>query len=247
MAADPRKRQKKLERRTAKRQEKKHRLVREQNAGLAERLTAAARYPVLHAWIGEALWTQGLGQVLLSRALPDGSVAFAVFLVDRYCLGVKDAFGNVLGRSLYDDKCVRDMRSKLPARDVSAATVRKLVEGAVAYAADLGLPPHPDYHKTKPILAGIDLTESAEEFEFGKDGKPLFVAGPHDTPARCRQIVDTLVRTRGPDEFHLVLPLRADGEQFLPGAVKINPARRSGPDNEGEAPDRSVPLKAPHH
>jgi len=40
MGTDQRKRQKKLERRTAKRKEKKHSLVREQNAGLSDRLSA---------------------------------------------------------------------------------------------------------------------------------------------------------------------------------------------------------------
>ena len=43
------------------------------------------------------------------------------------------------------------------------------------------------------------------------------------------------------------VPNDGTGDPPRPGAVKINPARRSGPDNEGEAPDRSVPLKAPHH
>src|SRR4051812_29540405 len=59
MAADPRKRQKKLERRAAKRKEKKHLVVREQGAGMGERLTAATKYPVLHSWVTENFWTQG--------------------------------------------------------------------------------------------------------------------------------------------------------------------------------------------
>src|SRR5207237_10557142 len=102
MATDPRKRQKKLERRNAKRQEKKHRLVRAQHAGVGERLAAATHYPVLDSWITEDLWTQGIGWALLSRQLPDGSVAVAVFLVDRYCLGVKHAVAAVLARYTYD-------------------------------------------------------------------------------------------------------------------------------------------------
>src|SRR4051812_12775178 len=104
MATNPRKRQKKLERRTAKRKEKKHLEVRSQSGGLTERLSAAARCPVLNCWISETLQTQGLGSVVLSRELPNGQVAVASFLVDRYCLGVKDAFAEVLHRTDYDAK-----------------------------------------------------------------------------------------------------------------------------------------------
>src|SRR5438105_3691381 len=119
MAADPRKRQKKLERRAAKRKEKKHLIVREQSAGLGERLTAAAAAPVLHAWVTDDLWTQGMGWVLLSRQLPNGYVAVVVFLVDRYCLGVKNALAEIVSRFEYDSKFVRKMRSQFTAKDVT--------------------------------------------------------------------------------------------------------------------------------
>ena len=42
------------------------------------------------------LWKAGIGHVLLSRQLGSGEVAFAVFLVDMYCFGVKDVMINVL-------------------------------------------------------------------------------------------------------------------------------------------------------
>jgi hypothetical protein len=45
-----------------------------------------------------------------------------------------------------------------------------------------------------------------EELEFGKDGKPLFIAGPHDGQARCRQILATLARSCGPDGSHFFMP-----------------------------------------
>jgi hypothetical protein len=84
MSVDPRKRQKKFEHRDAKPKENRHGVVRAQTAELVERMTTAAKYPILHAWIYEDLWTEGLGTVLLSRELPNGLVAVAVFLVDRY-------------------------------------------------------------------------------------------------------------------------------------------------------------------
>jgi hypothetical protein len=205
MPTNPRKRQKKQERKAAKRKSKHQELVRAQHAGLAERMAAAGKYPVLDSWVTDNLWTQGLGHVCLSRALPNGSVAFALFMVDRFCLGVKDAIVEVVGRFTYDSK-MRQTRSRFKAENVSPACARKIVEGAVEYAHGLGLHPHPDYQKGKLIFGGIDAGECKEEFEYGKDGNPLFIAGPYDTPERCRQILRTLDQARGPGGYHFLIP-----------------------------------------
>jgi hypothetical protein len=228
MAADPKKRQKKLERRAAKRKAKQHDLVREKSAGLPERLEAAVRSPVLHSWATEAVWDQGLGWVVLSRQLPNGSVACGVFLVDRYCLGVKNAFGKILSRQEYDSSIFRKMHSEYASRDLSPAAARKLVEAAVEYARSLGLPPHPDYHVAKLIFGSIDPAECTEEFEFGQDGKPLFVAGPYDTPERSQQILNALERSCGPGGYHYTIPF-AGSTPILPGGQVI---QMLGPDEE---------------
>src|SRR4051794_11087762 len=125
MATGPRKRQQKLERRAAKRKEKKHVISKEQQVGVGQRLTAATKYPPLHAWITEDLWKEGLGWVLLSRALPNGLIAVVVFLVDRYCLGVKNAMAHVLHRTDYEKNFVHKMQSEFTSRSVSPATLRK--------------------------------------------------------------------------------------------------------------------------
>jgi hypothetical protein len=210
MGNDPRKRQKKMERRSAKRKEKKHLQVRAQSAGLPDRLRAATAFPVLHCWIGDNLDDQGIGWVVLSRQLPGGEVAVATFLVDRYCLGVKNVHAEVLDRVDYDAKYVRKARTDMPMHDASPADARKLLDSAVAYARGLGLPPHPDYPRALLLFGAVDPAESTAEFEFGKDGKPFFFAGPNDTPARCRQIMATLRNSCGPDGFHWLIPLAPD-------------------------------------
>jgi hypothetical protein len=217
MGSDPRKRQKKLERRAAKRKQKKHLLERGQNVGIGQRLTAAAKFPVLHCWISDSVQTQGIGWVLLSRELPNSRVAAAVFLVDRYCLGVKDAFGEVLDRLDYDKKYRRKLTADMPARSVSPAEARKFLEAAVAYAHGLGLPPHPDYPKAMLLFGDVDPAESNAQFEFGKDGKPFFFAGPHDTPERCRRIMAILNNTCGPGNFDYLAAISPSQEMHIFG------------------------------
>jgi hypothetical protein len=233
MALDPRKRQKKLERRAADRKAKRQQLEGAKQVGLAERLQSEAGHPILHCWVSMDLWTGGLGWVCLSRVLPDGSVAFAVFLVDRYCLGVKNALADITGRFTYESRIVREMRSAFTTNPMSPAAARKLVEGAVDYARSLGFPPHPDYQKARHIFGEIDAGECTETFEFGKDNKPFFVSGPHDGPERCRRIVETLERTCGPGGYHYLVGIVGDDvpddpdEQDWPDA--IGPAGSGSP------------------
>jgi hypothetical protein len=241
MPIDPRKRQKQQERRAAKRKSKQHHLVQEKQAGLAARLESAARYPVLHCWVTTDMWTKGLGWVCLSRELPNGTIAYAVFLVDRYCLGVKNAMADVVGRFTYDSRVVRKMRRTFTSEDFAPAAARKLVEQAVEYAGAVGLRPHPDCHKAKLIFGDIDAGNSTEEFEFGKDGRPFFISGPHDTPERCRLILNTLLQKCGVDGFDYLIPV-SEPARFLPEALKEKRPRLIDVDDAGVIRDLDYDL-----
>jgi hypothetical protein len=237
MPTDPRKRQKKLERRAAKRKSKHQQLARQKQTGLAEQLTAAAACPVLHSWATEDFWTQGIGWVCLSRVLPNGLVAFGLFLVDRYCLGVKNAMADVIGRFEYEDRIARKMRSDFGMRELDPPSTLKLVESAVAYAESLGFHPHPDYHKARRIFGSIDPAESTETFEFGKDGKPFFIAGPNDTPQRCRLIMRTLEQHCGPGGYQFMVPMTRSTEgMFELDEEGVQELEFSEEDDQGEQP-----------
>ena len=201
MPTDPRKRQKKLERKAADRKEKKHLIVREASVSLATRFALATPFPVLHSCIGDSNWDQGIGQATLSRVLPNGQIAVAIFLVDRYCLGVKSSIAEIVPKATYDTRYSPTIPGSPPTRPYPPAAVRKYVEGAVAYALDSGLLPDKDYEVAKLLFGDIDPTASSEVFEYGKNGKPYYLNGPYESMQRIREIYATLARTRGPGGF----------------------------------------------
>jgi hypothetical protein len=209
MAVDPRKRQKKLERKTAKR--KAHRRTIFQRSSSEERLRFqnAATAPLLQSFGAETLWETGIGYVLLSREFRPGQVAFSIFLLDMYCLGVKDAMWGMESKGYVDALAGKLWRGQIRIK-MEPECARKLVEGAVAYARDLGFSPHVDYECAKLILGDIDSRACAESFVYGRDGKPMFVAGPYDSPERCRQIISTLNARLGPEGHHYVVPASDD-------------------------------------
>jgi len=227
MAKDSRKRQKKLDRRKAKAKAKKTALARQASPGTAVRLEEAAAAPILHCYTTDALWDGGISSVLISRKLKSGHVAFVVFLVDVYCLGVKDVTVGVVPRSRYDWQVHGKLSEEYRLVKLKPEAARKLVEGAVEYARGLGLQPHPDYRKVRPIFGDIDADCCTEEFVYGKDGKPYFFAGPYDSPWRCKQIIRTLTDHCGPDGFYYTVPLAASGAMLTDGEELVI-------DDEGE-------------
>lgn len=160
-----------------------------------------SRSPIHAAYVGDSVFSQGIGHALISRELTDGRIAAGVFLVDAYCLGVKDAFLMVQSAIEFHDTLEhRFMKNDL--KTVTPAYAAKLVHGAVAYARDLGFDPHPDYRDASVVLGDIDPDECDETFTFGKDGKPFYFAGPHDSHGMAQRIATQLHNRCGPDGAH---------------------------------------------
>lgn len=169
--------------------------------------SVAAEAPIGDAWVPSNLFETGLGTLWLSRQLPDGSHAIAGFLVDVYCLGVKNALYNIIEEPKYP-ALLAELRSDLSATGghllpVEPAHLRKLVEGAAAYAQTLGFQPHPDYPLASLIFGDIDAAACTTQFEYGKDGKPLYIPNSDDTPSEHRRVLGTLARSCGSDGYRL--------------------------------------------
>ena len=203
MALSEQKRQQKIQRKKAK--EKKRALAERHSRDLATGPAAVASAPILDAFALDGLWDSGIGHVLLSRRLPDGKVAVGMFLVDRYCLGVKDAMWRILSLDDYRRELLGRISRAGKLIEISPEFARKIVEGAVRYAGDLGLPPHRDYHKAGRIFGSLDASASDENIEFGQDGRPLFVPGPNDSSLRIAHVIATLRASCGDGNSNYVL------------------------------------------
>lgn len=200
MAKSENRRQKQLARRKARRASKQREIRRGQSQGIRARLYDARHAPIRDSFMAQSIHDRGLGIVLISRDLDD-EIAFATFLVDIYCLGVKDAMARIEPRSRYREFVDR-MREGDECNDINPATARRLVEDAVEYARNLGFSPHQDYSKAREIFGEIDPDEAEERFQMGKDGKPFYIAGPHESTHRILQIINRLRAACGTGGFH---------------------------------------------
>jgi hypothetical protein len=51
-------------------------------------------------------------------------------------------------------------------------------------ARSLGLEPYPDFAGVEPLFGNISAEACDVSFEFGLDGKPFYIPGPHDALER---------------------------------------------------------------
>jgi len=169
-------------------------------------------WPIAGCWIRRDWETTGLAVIMIARRRPDGHIAFANYLVDLYCLGLKDTFcrTNVPPDRFHRGDLERAFPDAPPV-SISPELAHEIIYGSIEYAAQFGFQPHRDFQRSQYILDPPGLHPRSGTVKFGKDGKPLFVAGPHDNVAA---IMRQLAQTAGEGNFHTVAPIGPLAEGF---------------------------------
>ena len=168
------------------------------SSGWREGLTASPDWPDSSR---RGAGTEGLVTVLLARAKRSGKVAVCVYLVDVYCLGVKD----VVGPRAVDKGDLPGFMQRCfsaydtPPIEAPIALAQQLVWGAIAYARDLGFEPHRSFPRAADHLGPLS---GPSQIGFGRHGKPYFVQGPRDDAQR---VLDTLGASVGTGNFQFLV------------------------------------------
>jgi hypothetical protein len=146
----------------------------------------------------------GLALVVVARER-GSSVRVCEFLVDTWCLGVKNALGPkpVERRRLPSFRA--DAFSTYPGAPVEVPLVlaQQIVFGATEYARGLGFEPHADFAQAAGHLGEWD---GVCDLTFGRDGMPMYIEGPHDDTWR---IMRTLRQNVGDGKFHYLVGLQS--------------------------------------
>ncbi len=159
-----------------------------QDAGgeLAREVRRAAAAPLHACLMQDSVFQSGVGMVFLSRKTGARDLALGGFLVDAYCLGVKDAMYRELDESEMEE-LLEGAGATAPLAPVDPSYARKLLRDATAYARSLGLPPHPDYASVELMFGDVAADACDVEFQFGCEGRPLYVPGPTESPTQIRR------------------------------------------------------------
>jgi len=163
----------------------------------------ARNYPIIGCWAMQGWDESGLAVIVIARRQPNGNIVFGNYLVDYYCLGLKNTYCNA---DIPPEQFHRDYLPKAfserPPVDISPRLAHEIIYGGIEYAAQFGFHPHADFKRSRYILDPPDLHPRNGAVEFGHNGKPLYIEGPYDnTDAILRQ----LARTAGQGNFHYLI------------------------------------------
>lgn len=164
----------------------------------------------VEAHMSANLFELGMGYLVVARFKGNGDTEVGTFLIDSYCLGVKDGFFTRVGEGEYRRRLLDRMVPEDNRLELDPAVARHFVESAVAYAQSLGFAPHPDYKKACRVLGGIGPVAPSVPWIFGHEGKPHYVQGPHDSYERAMRIMTQLRIHCGEGNFDFTILNEAD-------------------------------------
>lgn len=169
-------------------------------SSLPARVRRAAQLPIQACFLTEALFDGGMGTLVLARGNTPDRVALSSYLLDTFCLGIKDVtFDLVEGEYFQFYMDTMDQTSPMVSVDTSYA--RKLLRDLDAWSRSLGFLPHRDFATVERIFGDVNAEASDAVFRFGRDGKPFYIPGPDDTAPLIRRRIEQLRQHLGDEGF----------------------------------------------
>jgi hypothetical protein len=146
----------------------------------------------------------GFAQILLARQERASRVTVTGFLVDVYCLGVKNITDPEVMGSGSLTTYVPMYYSAFDHRplQIGVEQAQTIVHDAVAYARSLGFEPAGGFADAEVHLGAPPGDRPV--VGFGRDGKPFYFSGPYD---ETRKVIQILERTCGPGNYDYVAHL----------------------------------------
>lgn len=135
--------------------------------------TKARTLPIVKCYINESWQEDGLAYIMVVRQHKAGTYTVGKYLVDTFCLGVKDT-GYYFSMLPFE---FEDIMESMPVEfmEISYNEAHNIIYGAVAFAEELGIESHRDFRLTEYILEEDDEEIPLIEYDFGKDGEPFLI------------------------------------------------------------------------
>lgn len=152
--------------------------------------------PISKCYINPNWQEEGLAHIIVTRNRAGGHIVYASFLVDTFCLGVKDADYAIDFTSKDLEDVLQHFRSYHEFVEADYNQIHNIIYGAIEFAEEGGIQPVKKFN-----IASYALSEDTDEiplleFDYGKDGKHFLIIGED---GKERQYLNTLIDKLGDD------------------------------------------------
>lgn len=166
--------------------------------------TKARALPIYECLVNPEWKEGGFANIIVARSHTNGNITLCIYLIDLYCLGVKDSYYkfNILRDEYLDILHSSQITEPIP---ISYTLVHNIIYAGLEHAEELGFKPHKDFTSITRFMLEED-TEDVEliEIECGRDGKPLYVSGPFDDERKKNAVIKQLEKTVGVGNFDYI-------------------------------------------
>jgi len=161
----------------------------------------ARNLPIYECLVNTDWKEQGVAHVVVARSHVNGNVTGCMYLVDIFCLGIKNTqyFFNI---PIVEYQEMKESMDHIEFEPISYNLAHNIVFAGLEYAEEYEFKPHKDFTSITRFMLEED-TEDIEliDIECGLDGKPFYVNGPNEDEAKTRQILAQLERIAGPGNY----------------------------------------------
>lgn len=178
--------------------------------------TRARTLPVGVCYINDDWKYSGFAMILVTRVHINGNVTYGYYIIDLYCLGLKETFWNFNQHPLdfrkFLDKHKQSTDLGFHLIEVDYLVVHNIIYGAIAYAGEFGFHPHKSFELTKHILEEDTEHIKLIDIGFGYKGKPLYISSP-ENPGEKHRTLAQLEKNPGSNNYYFIT--EAEAEEFF--------------------------------
>jgi SEC-C motif len=173
----------------------------QKKGGVTPATLECCKFPVHECKVLKNWEEAGISPVYVSRELSKDSYVFVSYLVDFWCLGVKDT-------TLKFGISKKDLEYIYSGNDydleiVSYQDARSLILGAIDFAKALDINPHSNWNGVPASFIEAQLPYE-KKFSFGHEGKPYYFSGPYDYERYdVEEIINKVSKAKGHYTVHL--------------------------------------------
>lgn len=169
----------------------------------------ARTLPIGKCYIAPPDWQEsGMAHVIVTRVRPSGNLVMGAFLVDTFCLGVKDA-GYHENMALSDfEEYLSNYKKGMGLEEISYNEAHNIIYGAMAFAEEGGIKPAKEFDPAGYILEEDTDDIPLIEYDFGKNGKHFLVVNPD----RKEMPYCHILKKKLGDDFEYVMPYGEEDE-----------------------------------
>ena len=180
----------------------------------------ARTLPIGKSYIAPPDWQEsGMAHVIVTRVRPSGNLVMGAFLVDTFCLGVKDAgYHENMAPSDFEGYLAK-YRKGMGLEEISYNEAHNIIYGAMAFAEEGGIKPVKEFDPAGYILEEDTDDIPLIEYEFGKNGKHFLVVNPD----RKEMPYYHILKNNLGDDFEFVLPYGEEEEEDYEDVEKLLP------------------------